>query len=97
MVGLRATSQACADRTAMTSPHLSHAGALLTIDLDAICDNWKAIKRRVGRADCGAVVKANAYGLGAMRIAPALYAAGCRHFFVAHLDEAIALRLRFSL
>ena len=94
MVGLSATSQPAADRAVMTSPRVSHAPAVLTIDLDAICDNWKALERRVGRADCGAVVKANAYGLGAKRIAPALYAAGCRHFFVAHLDEAIALRQR---
>ena len=96
MVGLRATSQASVDRAVTTSPNSLHAGAVLTIDLGAICDNWKAIKRRVGRADCGAVVKANAYGLGAERIAPALYAAGCRHFFVAHLAEAIALRPRIA-
>jgi alanine racemase len=38
------------------------------------------------------VVKADAYGLGADRVGPALAAAGCRHFFVAHLDEALALR-----
>jgi alanine racemase len=38
------------------------------------------------------VVKANAYGLGAARVAPALLAAGCRHFFVAHLSEGMALR-----
>jgi alanine racemase len=37
------------------------------------------------------VVKADAYGLGADRIVPALAAAGCRRFFVAHLDEALAL------
>ena len=36
------------------------------------------------------VVKADAYGLGAAAVAPALYAAGCRHFFVALLDEALA-------
>ncbi|HTR58561.1 MAG TPA: alanine racemase [Casimicrobiaceae bacterium] len=72
------------------------AGAVLTIDVGAICDNWKTIKRRVGRADCGAVVKANAYGLGAARIAPALYAAGCRQFFVAHLGEAVALRAKMA-
>ena len=75
-----------------TSRGARHPAAVLTIDVGAICDNWKAIKRRIGRAECGAVVKANAYGLGAERIAPALYRAGCRHFFVAHLDEAIALR-----
>ncbi len=39
-----------------------------------------------------AVVKADAYGLGAARVGPALRDAGCRHFFVAHLAEGVALR-----
>ena len=39
-----------------------------------------------------AVVKADAYGLGAARVGPALRDAGCRHFFVAHLAEGMALR-----
>lgn len=68
------------------------SGALLTIDLGAIADNWRALKARVGRADCAAVVKADAYGLGTAQVGPALAAAGCRHFFVAHLAEAVALR-----
>ena len=38
------------------------------------------------------MVKANAYGLGVDRVAPALYEAGCRHFFVAHLAEALQIR-----
>jgi alanine racemase len=38
------------------------------------------------------VVKADAYGLGASRVGPALRDAGCRHFFVAHLSEGVALR-----
>ena len=38
------------------------------------------------------VVKADGYGLGARPVAAALYAAGCRHFFVALLDEALAVR-----
>lgn len=79
----------------MTSPlnsRFEHAGALLTVDLTAICDNWRMLRSRVGAASCAAVVKADAYGLGAHRVAPALAGAGCRHFFVAHLDEAIRLR-----
>jgi len=40
----------------------------------------------------GAAVKANAYGVGVGIAAPALAAVGCRHFFTATLDEAIALR-----
>lgn len=38
------------------------------------------------------MVKADAYGLGAARIGPVLRDAGCRHFFVAHLAEGVALR-----
>jgi len=37
-------------------------------------------------------VKADAYGLGAQAVAPALHAAGCRHFFAALPEEALALR-----
>lgn len=40
-----------------------------------------------GRAAAGAAVKADAYGLGASRVAPVLAAAGCRDFFVAHWAE----------
>lgn len=72
----------------------TNAGAVLTIDLDAVCANWRQLRERVAPADCAAVVKADAYGLGADRVAPALYRAGCRQFFVAHLDEAVALRPR---
>ncbi len=68
------------------------AGARLTIDLDAVCDNWRLLRARLGRAECAAVVKADAYGLGAEAVAPALFAAGCRHFFVAHLGEGLRLR-----
>ncbi|MBV8575816.1 MAG: alanine racemase, partial [Acetobacteraceae bacterium] len=35
---------------------------------------------------------ADGYGLGAAQVAPALAREGCRHFFVAHLDEAVRLR-----
>ncbi|MEW7986867.1 MAG: alanine racemase [Candidatus Thiodiazotropha sp.] len=70
----------------------TNSAALLSIDLDAIRDNWQLLKSRLDGAECAAVVKANAYGLGADRVAPALFQAGCRHFFVAHLNEAIELR-----
>lgn len=39
-----------------------------------------------------AVLKANAYGCGAPQVAQTLHAAGCRHFFTAHLEEALAIR-----
>ncbi len=68
------------------------AGALLEIDLGAVRANYRLLRARLGTTPCAGVVKADAYGLGAARIAPVLADEGCRHFFVAHLDEAIALR-----
>jgi alanine racemase len=68
------------------------AAAVLEIDIGGIVANWRALRDRVAPAECAAVVKADAYGLGATRVAPALAAAGCRTFFVAHLGEGIALR-----
>lgn len=60
----------------------------LTVDLDALRANYRTIADRVTPARCGAVVKANAYGLGVAKAAPALYREGCRTFFVAQLCEA---------
>ncbi len=65
----------------------------LTIDLSAIAANWRALDGLSSPAcETGAVVKADAYGLGAMRVAPVLAAAGARSFFVALAQEAVALR-----
>lgn len=69
-----------------------NAAAVLTVDLDAIRSNYRLLQARAGQATCAAVLKADAYGLGAARVAPVLLAEKCRHFFVAHLDEGIALR-----
>ena len=69
-----------------------HAPVELTIDLQAIADNYRQLAAKVSPAECGAAVKADAYGLGMDLIAPALAKAGCRTFFVATLDEGIALR-----
>ena len=66
--------------------------AILHIDLAAIVENWRLLAARAAPGAVAGVVKANAYGLGADKVAPALRAAGCRHFFVAHLAEGIALR-----
>lgn len=70
----------------------ARAGATLTIDLDAIRANYRTVRGLAAGAECAAVVKADAYGLGAARVAPALEQAGARTFFVAHVDEGIALR-----
>ncbi|MBL6934657.1 MAG: alanine racemase [Alphaproteobacteria bacterium] len=67
--------------------------AVLTVNLGAIADNFRNLSSRLAPAcQAGAVVKANAYGLGFEEVSKALAKAGCRHFFVADLEEGIALR-----
>ncbi|HVZ07977.1 alanine racemase [Rhodopila sp.] len=68
------------------------AHAVLEVDLGAIVANWRDLGALHPSGPVAGVVKADAYGLGARPVAAALYAAGCRHFFVAYLDEAIAIR-----
>lgn len=70
---------------------LAMSTATLTIDLDAITANWRNIDA-MSQATTAAVVKANAYGLGATRVARALARAGAQHFFVAVAEEGAALR-----
>jgi alanine racemase len=67
------------------------ASTALFIDLDAIAENYR-ILREVSGTDVAASIKADAYGLGADRVAPVLAAAGCRTFFVATGLEGAALR-----
>jgi alanine racemase len=74
------------------SDPLDRAGAVLEVDLAAVVANWRLLAARVAPAGCAAVVKADAYGLGASQVSAALVAAGCRFFFVATLDEGIVLR-----
>jgi alanine racemase len=76
----------------MPSDPAARAGAILEIDLGAVVANWRLLAATAAPAVCAAVVKANGYGLGAAPTAAALRAAGCRRFFVATLDEGIALR-----
>lgn len=65
--------------------------AVLDIDLGAIQQNWRLLDA-LHPGETAGVVKADAYGLGAEKVAPALAAAGCNIFFTAHLAEAVALR-----
>jgi alanine racemase len=83
----------------MPSPEITgppHATTFLRIDLDALASNYRLLAARAAPARCAAVVKADGYGLGAGPVARALAAAGCTTFFVAHLDEAVALRQELS-
>lgn len=66
------------------------------VDLGALRANYRTLAGAAAPARCAAVVKADAYGLGASPAARALEAAGCRDFFVAHLEEAFAIRPALS-
>lgn len=68
------------------------AGGRLTIDLDALAANYRALAQRSAPAIAAAVVKADAYGIGLEHAAPALAAAGCTRFFVALPGEGVKLR-----
>ncbi|WP_201786027.1 alanine racemase [Novosphingobium barchaimii] len=67
------------------------AGAVLTIDFEALAANYRLLCRQVAPARVAGVVKADGYGLGAANVARTLIDAGCRHLFVALLGEAEAL------
>jgi alanine racemase len=66
--------------------------AVLTIDLGALVDNHRRLRRRAPGSEIAGVVKADGYGLGVPQVAAALWWGGCRSFFVAHPNEGIALR-----
>ena len=69
-------------------------GGTLTIDLDAVEANWRALVSQLLGVECAAVVKANAYGLGLEAVTAKLAQAGCKTFFVADLAEARRARAR---
>ena len=69
-----------------------NTAGILTISLAAAAANYRQLAAKSAPAQTAAAVKADAYGLGMARLAPALAAAGCDFFYTAHLDEALALR-----
>ncbi|KMO33716.1 alanine racemase [Methylobacterium aquaticum] len=73
------------------SSPIGHGGRL-TIDLAALRANWRVLAQAAECPETAAVIKADAYGCGIARAAPALWAEGCRTFFVAHLSEALTAR-----
>jgi alanine racemase len=66
--------------------------AVLTIDLGALVENHRRLRRQAKGSEVAAVVKADGYGLGAKEVAAALWQDDVRRFFVAHPEEGLALR-----
>ncbi|MEW4466962.1 alanine racemase [Parasphingorhabdus sp. JC815] len=62
--------------------------ARLRLDSQALVNNWQKLDELSGRANAGAAIKANAYGLGAIDVFKRLQSAGCHDFFVANWQEA---------
>lgn len=71
--------------------------ARLTIDLTALQDNWRKLALLGQGASCGAVVKANGYGLGCEEVMQALYEAGCRSFSLQRSRKAKLRAKHFPL
>jgi len=71
---------------------VTHQTSLLTVDLDALAANYATLRAHAGGAEIAPAVKADAYGLGADRVALRLWDEGARSFYVARLDEGVALR-----
>lgn len=76
----------------MKLAEIQAACGVLCVDLAAVVDNYQTLARHVAPAQCGAVLKANGYGLGAEAIAPACMRPIAGSFFVAQLSEGVALR-----
>lgn len=69
-----------------------HRPTHVEIDLDALRHNFQQARRQAGDRQLLAVVKADAYGHGAERVAPVLQAAGADLFGVAMMEEGLELR-----
>lgn len=69
----------------------SGTGAVV-VDLGALARNYRKLCAAAAPAECAAVVKANAYGLGVEPVVRRLLREGCRRFFVAQVGEGEQLR-----
>lgn len=68
-----------------------HAPLRLRLDGAALSSNWRWLDQQSAGAACGAAIKADGYGLGAVEVMRRLLDAGCRDFFVSSWAEAARL------
>ena len=69
-----------------------NSSAVLEINTKNLLFNYKSLAKITNKSLTGATIKANAYGLGDLEVFNILYNNGCRHFFVATIEEAIKIR-----
>ena len=72
-----------------------NSSAILEIDIKNFLYNYKSLAKIANNSLTGATIKANAYGLGDIKVFKILYKAGCRHFFVANIQEALNIRKKY--
>lgn len=68
---------------------------LVAVDLSAVQHNYQQIAKHSAPATIAPVIKANAYGLGMLKVAKALNDVGAKEFFVATLEEGVELKKVF--
>lgn len=76
----------------MSEPLSSRHPATAWVNLDRIRDNFSVLRNHAGGRAVIPVLKANAYGHGAVAVARALDSMGAAMFAVAYVDEAVTLR-----
>lgn len=64
---------------------------ILEIDLGQIAQNYTEYQNRFGTT-VAAVLKGDAYGMGAPQVSKKLYKTGCRNFFVAYESEGLDIK-----
>lgn len=69
-----------------------HVLAASVINLDNLAYNYHKVIKEIGKAAVGAVVKADAYGAGAVAVSRRVFKEGGRHFFVASIEEGMEIR-----
>ena len=70
--------------------------AILEVNLKNLEYNYKKLSKIANNSACAAVIKADAYGTGVLKIFETLYKNNCRHFFVATTEEALEIRKKKS-
>ena len=66
--------------------------AILEVNLKNLEYNYRSLSNLANKSICAATIKANAYGVGSLKVFETLYKINCRHFFVATTEEALEIR-----
>ena len=71
---------------------MNNSSSILEVNLKNFIHNYNVFKKYIKNKQVAATIKANAYGIGDQKAFSTLYKNGCRHFFLATLEEGLKLR-----